>query len=90
MVSLNSLCSELRTFQKKLLKKIRKVHKKIFCGPSKILKNISWHINIYLKYFMPPEKTLCPPHPPTPPYILNIRSLKEFDMLQNDEELHQW
>ena len=38
-------------------------HPKIFRGPSKILKNISWPINIYLKYFMAPTKTLWPPPP---------------------------
>ena len=32
-------------------------HKKIFCGPSKILKNISWPINIHLKYFITPTET---------------------------------
>ena len=43
-------------------------HKKIFRGPSKILKNISWLINICLKYFMTPTKTLrSPPPPPRPP-----------------------
>ena len=45
-------------------------HKKIFRGLSKILKNISWPINICLKYFMAPTKTLQPPS-----YILNVRSL---------------
>ena len=42
-------------------------HKKIFRGPSKILKNISWPINIYIlyiiRYFMAPIKTLHS-HPP--------------------------
>ena len=60
-------------------------HKKIFRGPSKILKNISWPINICLKYFMAPTKTLCSPPPPPPnphpSYILNVRSLRE-DALQ--------
>ena len=42
-----------------LKNKIMKIeHKKIFCGPSKILKNISWPINMCLKYFMTPTKTL--------------------------------
>ena len=42
-----------------LKNKITKIeHKKIFCGSSKILKNISWPINICLKYFMTPTKTL--------------------------------
>ena len=39
-------------------------------GPSKILKNISWPINMCLKYFMTPTKTLRPPS-----YILNVRSI---------------
>ena len=30
-------------------------HKKIFYGPSKILKNISWFIDICLKHFMTPK-----------------------------------
>ena len=46
-------------------------HKKIFHGPSKILKNISWPINVCLKYFMAPTKILR-----FPSYILNVRSLK--------------
>ena len=42
-----------------LKNKIMKIeHKKIFRGPSKILKNISWPINICLKFFMAPTKTL--------------------------------
>ena len=42
-----------------LKNKITKIeHKKIFCGPSKILKNISWPVNIYQRYFMTPSKTL--------------------------------
>ena len=45
-------------------------HKKIFCGPSKILKNFSWPINICLKYFMAPTNP-----PGTTSYILNVRSL---------------
>ena len=54
-----------------LKNKIMKLeHKKIFHGPSKILKSISWPINICLKYFMTPTKTLRPP-----PYMLNVRSL---------------
>ena len=32
--------------------------KNIFCAPSKILKTISWRINICLKYFTIPTKTL--------------------------------
>ena len=60
MASLGILCSNPLN-----LNKIMKIeHKKIFCGQSKILKNISWAINIYLKYFMTPSKTLSTP-PPT-------------------------
>ena len=48
-----------------LKNKIMKIeHKKIVRGPSKILKNISWPINICLKYFIAPTKTLRLP-PPT-------------------------
>ena len=43
--------------------------KKTFRGPSKILKNISWSINICLKYIMAPTKILCPPLPPPPPLL---------------------
>ena len=45
-------------------------HKKIFRGPSKILENISWPINICLKYFMAPTKTLCLPLPAPPTYLM--------------------
>ena len=56
-----------------LKNKIMKIeHRKIFCGPSKVLKNISWPINICLKYFMAPTKTLR-----LPSYILNVRSLSK-------------
>ena len=49
----------------KLRNKIMKIeHSKIFRDPSKFLKNVSWPINICLKYFMTPTKTLWPP-PPT-------------------------
>ena len=58
-----------------LKNKIMKIeHKKIFHGPSKILKNISWPINICLKYFMAPTKTLQPPS-----YILNVWSLTSLN-----------
>ena len=45
-------------------------HKKIFCGTSKILKNVSWPINICLKYFMTPTKTFRPLS-----YILHVQFL---------------
>ena len=52
-----------------LKNKIKKIeHKKTICGSSKILKNVSWPINICLKYFLTPTKTI-------PPYILNVRFL---------------
>ena len=53
MASLNILCFNPFYLKNKIMK-----HKKIFRDPSKILKNISWPINICLKYFMDPTKTL--------------------------------
>ena len=45
-------------FQINLLKiKIRKEHKNTLCGLSRIFRNISWTINICLKYFMAPTPT---------------------------------
>ena len=67
MASLDILCSNPLNLKNKITKI---EHKKIFCGPSKILKNISWPINICLKYFMTLTKTFLPPS-----YILNERSL---------------
>ena len=65
-----------------LKNKIMKIeHKKIFRGPSKILKNISWPINICLKYFMTPTKILW-----SPSYVLNVRSLKG---IANKKSSHQ-
>ena len=55
MASLDILCFNYFNLKNKILKI---EHKEIFRGPSKILKNISWFINIYLKYFMVPTKTL--------------------------------
>ena len=55
MASLDFLCSNPLNLKNKIMKI---EHKKIFCGPSKILKNISWPINMCLKYFMTPTKTL--------------------------------
>ena len=55
--------------------------KKIFCDPSKILKNISWPINICLKYFTAPTKT----HRPLPAsYMFSVRSLRSFLILSNN------
>ena len=67
MASLDILCSNPLNLKSKITKIERK---KIFCGPSKILKNISWTINICLKYFMTPTKPIQ-----SPSYILNVRSL---------------
>ena len=58
MASLDILCFNPFNLKSKIMKI---EHKKIFRGPSKILKNISWPINICLKYFMAPTKTLRPP-----------------------------
>ena len=65
MTSLDILCFKLFNFKNKIMKI---EHKKIFHGPLKILKNISWPINICLKYFMAPTKTGRPP--PLPPTYL--------------------
>ena len=55
MASLDILCSN----PLKLKNEIIKIeHEKIFCGPLKILKNLSWPINICPKYFMTPTKIL--------------------------------
>ena len=57
----------------KLKNKIMKIeHQKIFRGPSKILKNNSWPINICLKYFMVPTKTFRPPSPPPSPLTYSM------------------
>ena len=68
MASLDILCFNPFNLKNKIMKI---EHKKIFRGPSKILKNISWPINICLKYFMVPTKD----SPAPPSYILNVRSL---------------
>ena len=57
MASLNILCSNRLNLKNKSAKKEHK----------KILKNISWPINICLKYFMTPTKTFCLPLPCPPP-----------------------
>ena len=68
MASLDFLCFNPFNLKNKIMKI---EHKEIFRGPSKILKNVSWPINICLKHFMAPTKALRPPF-----YILNVRSLK--------------
>ena len=62
MASLNILYSNPLNLKNKITKI---EHKKIFCGPSKILKNISWSINICLKHFVTLTKILRPLPPPT-------------------------
>ena len=69
MASLGILCFHPFNLKNKIMKI---EHKKIFCGPSKILKNISWSITICIKYFVAPTKTL---NTPPPFYILNVMSL---------------
>ena len=58
MASLDILCFKPFNFKYNIMKI---EHTKIFRGPSKTLKNISWPINICLKYFMAPTKTIHPP-----------------------------
>ena len=57
MASLDVVCSNPLNLKNKITKIERK---KIFCGPSQILKNISWPINLSLKYLMTPTKALPP------------------------------
>ena len=72
MASFGILCFNPFNVKNKIMKT---EHRKIFRGASKILKNISWTINICLKYFMAPTKTLRP-NPFSPLYyILNVGSL---------------
>ena len=69
MASLDILCFNPFNLKNKIMKI---EHKKIFRGPSKILKNISWSINICLKYIMDATKALR-----LPSYILNVWYLIE-------------
>ena len=63
MASLDILCFNPFNLKNKIMKI---EHTKIFRGPPKSLKNISWPINICLKYFMAPTKThRITPSPPT-------------------------
>ena len=68
MASLDILC--FNPF--KLKNKIMKIeHTRIFRSPSKILKNISWLINICLNISWSPQK----PSAPLPSFIRNVQSL---------------
>ena len=62
MASLDILCFNPFNLKNKIMKI---EHTRIFCGPSKILKNISWLINICLNISWPPKKPSAPPPPPT-------------------------
>ena len=57
MASLDILCFTPLNFKNKIMKI---EHKKMYCGPSKILKNISWRINMP-KIFYDPCKNPPPP-----------------------------
>ena len=63
MASLDILCFKRFNLKNKIMKI---EHKIIFHDPSKILKNISWTINICLKYFIAPTKALRLP----PKYLM--------------------
>ena len=65
MASLDILCFNPFNLKNKTMKI---EHKKIFRGPSKILKNISWPINICLNISWTPRKSSGPPS-----YILNVQ-----------------
>ena len=74
MASLDILCSNPLNLKNKITKI---EHKKLFCEPSKILKNISWPIHQYMpKIFHDPHKITLPPPPHPISYILNVRSLR--------------
>ena len=69
MASLDILYFNCFNFKNKIMKI---EHKKIFCDPSKVLKNISWSIKSFEKYFMIHQympKIFHDPHknPPAPP-----------------------
>ena len=94
MASLDILC--FNTFN--LKNKIMKIeHAKIFRGPSQILKNISWPITNFEKYFMAHQYMhkifTRPPQKPSghPSYILNVWSLmsKLYQTFQSADNLHK-
>ena len=58
MASLDTLCTNPLNLKNK---NYEYRNKKIFCGPSTLLKNISWPISISLKHFMAPQKTSASP-----------------------------
>ena len=66
-----------------------KITKNFVIGPTKILKNISWPINICLKYFTTTIKTLqtCP-LPPPPTYLMYgpLPRVNNFDIKQKKME----
>ena len=76
MAILDILCSKLLNLKNKITKV---EHKKIFWGPSKVLNNISWPINICLKYFMNPTK------PSGALYMFNVRSLSNLRLARKIE-----
>ena len=64
-------------------------HKKIFRGSSKILKNISWPINICLKYFMTPQKLFAPTPPKkTDMSITKIEKYKKLNMMEHKRDMN--
>ena len=64
MANLDILCSNTLNLKNKITKI---EHKNIICGPLNISKNISWPINICLKYLMTPTINL---HPSPPTYLM--------------------
>ena len=61
MAGLDILCFNPFNLKNKIMKI---EHNKIFRSPLKILKNISWPINIDLKYFVTPTNPSTPLPPP--------------------------
>ena len=75
MASLDILCCNPLNLKNKITKI---EHKKIFCAPSKILKNILWPINICLKYFMTSTKNPLVPPPTNLMYGFLVKSPLNF------------
>ena len=77
MASLDILCFKPFNLKNKIMKI---EHTKIFHGPSKVLKNFSWLINICLKSFMPPRPP--PKKKPSGTHSYILRSLNFWQINQ--------
>ena len=80
MASLDTLCFKPFNLKNKIMKI---EHTKIFHGPSKILENISWPINICLKFSWPPQKPSAPPLLHTYSKVPSTTSLEENEFFSS-------